>query len=572
MGSRRRKSGSRRTSRQKARPLERRDGPTVPKNRFTSTPSRAALGVLLAALTVGIGLRLWETLEKRTLIHDEVLSYLVATGHRSEYYNMLAAGRPPSQAWSDAAAWQRFFQPEERFCFRRIGRDLAAGDLHPPLYFWLLHLWCLAVGVQIWTGPALNICLAVASIFALFGLARYVLNDALTAALVCLIWAVAPNVLLVTWEARQYELLVLLTILFVWAALRCADPDRPCSARHLGFLALSTAGGLLTHYHFPILMAGCALVVARVWRRDRARFHRIALAVMCGAALFLLLHPGFTRSLRRVRPAAFDTQVLGERLERVVHRYGSFFVDSQTLGLSTTAAGVLDYALLSLTAASLVGAVVVQRRKRRLDGHSDAPSLPLVVLFLLAWLAGTNAVLYLACVTPAHAMAAKYPAMAWPFLAFLPASLVPRHPRLRTLLLTLLAGATVLGGGLRVRATLRYSEYWSTPSPAKVVASSTRVVVDHVHPGWLHRVLWACAPDQPVFAADQDYLLDNPGAWLPGLEPNTLYVSPKAQGPRLAKTRRLLNVISERHKIQPLKKWFWDLGPAFRIHSVEAGP
>ena len=140
--------------------------------------SRRALAIALLVLAViaGVGLRAAATAPKESFTHDEAISYIAATCHQGEYQEITFAGRGPYGRWVPAYEWQRLLQPEDRGCLGRIAADLARYDIHPPLYFWLLHGWALLFGVGVWTGTSLNIALAALGTLALFGLARRVLD------------------------------------------------------------------------------------------------------------------------------------------------------------------------------------------------------------------------------------------------------------------------------------------------------------------------------------------------------------------------------------------------------------
>ena len=108
-----------------------------------------AIAILLAAVAGGAALRIVEIIEKRALAHDEAISYLHATGHIHEFARITNREEPPYGTWVRAADWKRFVRIEDAFCFRRIADGLARYDIHPPMYFWLLHVWSLVFGVHI---------------------------------------------------------------------------------------------------------------------------------------------------------------------------------------------------------------------------------------------------------------------------------------------------------------------------------------------------------------------------------------------------------------------------------------
>lgn len=130
----------------------------------------------------------------------------------------------------------------------QIARD-AGHDIHPPLYYWLLHFWVRAFG---------NSELGLRSLSALLGVLlvalTYLLGERLFGRSVGLAAAFAaalsPFQVYYSQEARMYILLALEGAASAYALLRYLESER--RGWLLGFILSSTAG-LYTHYFFPIL-------------------------------------------------------------------------------------------------------------------------------------------------------------------------------------------------------------------------------------------------------------------------------------------------------------------------------
>lgn len=144
--------------------------------------SRWATVVLALAIVAALGLRIGLVDAKQTLSHDETISYLAATCHQGEYERVVSRGAYPVARFAPAAAWQRFVEPDEALCFGRIAEGLAMHDIHPPLYFWMLHVWTLLTGTGVATATVLHLILVALTMAAVFGLASDVLGDRLEAA------------------------------------------------------------------------------------------------------------------------------------------------------------------------------------------------------------------------------------------------------------------------------------------------------------------------------------------------------------------------------------------------------
>jgi hypothetical protein len=515
--------------------------------------------LLAAALAGGVALRGWLIVGKRTINHDEAISYLCAAGKQGQYQERAANLAPPLGDWTPAAEIKRFFEPEQGPCPGRIARDLTETDIHPPLYFWLLHLWRLTVGVHVWTGPALNALIAAVGMLLLFGLARRVLRDDLTAAAVAALWLLSPAVIETCFEARHYDLLAACTIGYAWALLSCLEERDGVRPARFAALSLATLAGLLTHYHFTLLLAagGAWLLIALRTRRRPALNGLAAMAL--GGALFVALHPGFMASIQRAREQsqAGGATELMPRLEAIVLCYSTFFVDTAyNAWLAHKYLPPVGIAsLLGLSAAVLV----IFRRNRRPDGAPHAGC----ILYLFLTMAATNAALYLVGVSPKHAMGAMYLSMVWPFLAFLPVLLVRARGRAGTTLTVLLCGAMLISGAAGVQRQVRH--WRMLPDPARFLGNAPAVIIDNTARGILPAIVWHVPGGCPVLAAPEAYLLEYPERWLFNLKSGTVLVSATGYGNTPADQERLLQLLAADYEVAPLDKGVFGVGQTYLL-------
>jgi mannosyltransferase len=148
----------------------------------------------------------------------------------------------------------------------QISQD-AANDIHPPLYYWLLHIWSRAFGVSEVALRSLSALIGVLLVLIIAELGRLLFNDAvgLGAGFVA---ALSPFQVYYSQEARMYILVALeaavAVALFWWFVtredLRLPLPgQRGNRPRLLPFsgqlLVLVWAAGLYTHYAFPLIIA-----------------------------------------------------------------------------------------------------------------------------------------------------------------------------------------------------------------------------------------------------------------------------------------------------------------------------
>jgi hypothetical protein len=461
-----------------------------------------ALVVLVVALGAGIGLRVHAQHQNPNLQYDEAWSYASATGRLDEFAAAIDGGL--TGRWVPAAEWQRLWRPEGSGELGRIAPGLAAYDVHPPLYFALLHGWLVLVRGDVWGGRALNLVLAALAILAIFGLARTLGFRRFEAALAALVWAVSPAVVGISAIARQYDLVALTTVLLVWGVVRVTSPGeagpgpaQPGRARlwtGLVWTAAAAAAALLTHYQAALLVAGAAvyvLVARRLPVRDGPRRSPWPplLALAAGAAGAAL--------------ASDWTQAVGnERAMLVTPSFtglvGKLAGIGDTAGQAVGAPGTLA----AVAALALLAAFAVPRSRRALLAHLRAARPGWwTIAFFLTVTAGGIVLQNLLFLSMPLRLSPRYFAMAWPFAAFLPLALFGLWPRLRpaltAALCALLAFLSVVA--LPVGA--------GDPLQIGRLAHADAVVVDGAGIGRLPRFLWSVPGSTPVFVGDAEQIL-----------------------------------------------------------------
>jgi Dolichyl-phosphate-mannose-protein mannosyltransferase len=511
--------------------------------------------VLVGAVVLGASLRVDSMRHKHGLHIDEVWSYITAAGGLSR------SGAADTAAlhgtWVPAARWRSTLGPGPVFDFGQIDSGLAARDVHPPLYYSLLHVWTLIVGVKFWTGPSLNLIIDVLTGAALFGLARRLLRDPLAGALVVLIWSVSPAVRLTSSMARMYSLEALFGVLFVWLLVGIADRGRPPSRPLLGtcLLGLATAGGVLTQYEFLlVVVGGIAYVLVMLVRVDRRRCVRALLSMAAGLVLVAVAEPGvvgqFHRESARRALLAFSPMALREKVDGAVRTvFGFFGLDLRPLrgpaDLRLRLWDQLSGHQLSILVMLAFGACVVTAvalalpwSRRWLARRDWTGGLSLV---FLAWIAGTIIALNLAFLSQPAVLSARYLAVAWPFFAFVPVvlsrALLPRWPY---------AIAAVFCLAFLVPTTLAPVNVAASSGPLPKLSGAHRVVIDCPGSGVVALAALWLPHNALVYVADPAHLQARPAAWLDPLRSGDFFVhgtDVAPVGPRVLRTRFATSVV-----------------------------
>lgn len=514
------------------------------------TSTKLATSILLLSIVAAIGLRLAGINAKTIMATDESPSYLNAAGQGCEYYDLVLAEKNPIGAWVPASAWKRFLHIEQPFCFGEIAHALTRFDIHPPLYFWLLHLWALVVGMHEWTGPALNIIISVFSLLSLYGLARRVLGEPLEAAVVAFTWALSPAVFQMSFEARHYDLLALVAILFVWQMLKVVQPVTEPKKHDYILLMLLTAAGALTHYYFSIFVAGCGLfAVTKLFGQHKKRLWLGIAAVLSGFSLFYLLHPDFYNSFQNEQKevGVFSAADFATRLENVANTFKQFFF----FPFSSR------YLLIGIAAAWLMA---VWRSKRWIPFPRATNWRGMQMLYFFAWPAAVQIGLYLAYLSPQHAALPKHFSAAWPFLAFLPVLILRLFKKFQipgTILFWLFLIFAAVSGLRNFNAFAA-----NQPDPTATLQRANAVMLDNASMNVLPRLVIKLADNIPVFAASRDAMQRVPALWLEHIDSNAVYISVNAPifNNNAAGQEAIVELIQQNYEAEIIRKGAWGFG------------
>ena len=203
-------------------------------------------------------------------------------------------------------------QPEEAFRYGHIGENLAK-DVHPPLYYWLLHTICSFFPdvFSKWQSAGLNLVLWVLTLAALFKLARVLLPEPGAALAAVGIYAFSSAGLETAAFLRMY---LLQTLLFICLAYETAMMlrDNRADYKRLVMIALYSFLCLMTHYSslFYTFFMAAATGIILLWRRNFALLWRYAAAMLLSVEAFFVAFPpamnvlfGSLRGINGVRRA-----------------------------------------------------------------------------------------------------------------------------------------------------------------------------------------------------------------------------------------------------------------------------
>ncbi|MGQ9586259.1 MAG: glycosyltransferase family 39 protein [Anaerolineae bacterium] len=139
----------------------------------------------------------------------------------------------------------------------------TAGDIHPPLYYYLQHFWLAAAGTSEFASAFFSLFWGVALVALAYRLAQDLTGSQPAAVLTALLVALSPYHLWYSQEVRMYTLgacLGVMAALPLWRWVQWQPSSgRGRGVRWLAIYALAGALGLYTLYYFAFLLAFLAL-------------------------------------------------------------------------------------------------------------------------------------------------------------------------------------------------------------------------------------------------------------------------------------------------------------------------
>lgn len=131
-----------------------------------------------------------------------------------------------------------------------------ANDVHPPLYYFLLHTVCSFTPhiFSKWSGIILNIIIFILTNILLYLLSEKLLKNNFLSLCVCTLWGFSIGAISCVMFIRMYMLFTLWTVLYtlLFTKLINEDSDNHIKKKIYRYIGITTFLGCITHYYFLI--------------------------------------------------------------------------------------------------------------------------------------------------------------------------------------------------------------------------------------------------------------------------------------------------------------------------------
>jgi mannosyltransferase len=161
-------------------------------------------------------------------------------------------------------------------------------DVHPPLYYWVLHYWIRIAGHSEWAARLFSVLFSTLTIFLVYRLAARFFGPP-TGVVAAMLLAISPMQLAAAQEARMYALLTFLSAWSMTAFARLLDEPR--RSAFAGYV-IATAFMLYTHAYGAFVLGAQLLFLAGfVLRRGRTAAPAGKRVLLAQSLAFLLFLP-----------------------------------------------------------------------------------------------------------------------------------------------------------------------------------------------------------------------------------------------------------------------------------------
>lgn len=277
------------------------------------------------AIIIQLVICLFVGIHKKSFFCDEIYSYGLANCTQYMFLDPASAEEYSSTGWVDERYFKQYVEvgSSQKLSFEAPIQNQKM-DVHPPLYYCLLHLVCYLFrgSFSKWTGLGLNGMILVLIDFVILYIAYYLYRDMKKAILAMLLWSCSAAGLSNILFIRMYLLLTCIILVFAALHVRYIENRMALRKKDYAILGLLVTVGGLTHYYFyPFVFFFSGVVcIYLFYRRRMVEMIKYGSALIAGFLLALVVFPSTLRHVVGYRGDEVLTNLSG-REENVLLIY-----------------------------------------------------------------------------------------------------------------------------------------------------------------------------------------------------------------------------------------------------------
>jgi 4-amino-4-deoxy-L-arabinose transferase-like glycosyltransferase len=461
---------------------------------FTSVNNKFRNGFFFLLIIAALLIRVYGIFfAKKWYSHDESISYLAASGKQEEFKKAF----PYAEKITPASEFQKYYELRGFSDFKNVSRGMALTDNHPPMYWWLLHIAVYFLGVHMYTGLILNLIFSLLLLFATYKLAFAATSNRTLSLLAASIWFISPTVNQIDYEARQYQIFGLMSVIFLYLNMKLHFNEvQGSKTRFYITIFIVTLIGLLSHYYFGIIVFGAMLlyIMKNGINKQTLAYFSVLLASLIS---FLLCFPEFFLFLKGAGNNFSEFKDPGTSVLKKIYLMTVF--SAEFFGYRKI--GQILFVLFFLSVLYFLF------KKFRTSGNflfrkENLSNKKYYILYMLLWEVLFTASFFAMQLTPGQAIGEQYYSYIWPLLSICLAFLIFSLDLKRIIVYSLLTIICVSGFFSTINSHYVKEEF--PMSWFKKANQSDLFVLNATFRGYLFRLTWFLRPDLAVYAGKFD--------------------------------------------------------------------
>lgn len=402
--------------------------------------TKRALLALIFILILQSGIIIWFGNQKQGYFIDEIYSFGLSNGYYKPF--ITSYGDQIFDQWADQEVIDDYMtvQKGERFAYGSVIYN-QSQDVHPPLFYLLLHTVCsFFPGMYSkWFGIGINlVCFLISGIF-LWLMGSRLMKSPLLGLVPVVIWGFSAGAVSYTIYIRMYMTMTLFSVLTGYLHVKMQEEGQ--TLKKLLLIYLVTVCGLLTQYYFVIFAFFLSAVyfLWKLWKKafKEAFCYAAVLLGAVGTAVFLF-PVSIAQLTRQDEIVAQETRKNIGNFHTMVTNVKSYVygINSDFLsGIYRVVPGILLLAAVAVAVAFFRGKKE-GRKKRAVPGESQGMG---GWLFLLSCPATVLTIASVAVVPSPRYICSLYPLMILAGIWLLWRMTKAVYPVMRTVMVLLLA-------------------------------------------------------------------------------------------------------------------------------------
>lgn len=248
--------------------------------------------ILLFIIMIAVLLSVFYGFRKEGMFLDELYSYGLSNSQYAPFVQDVKGGNFVDTVVTNKELYDYVtVGVNERFNYGSVYYNQSM-DVHPPLYYALLHTVCsFFPGVfSKWFGLGLNIAIYAATLFALYKVSELIFKNKKISLTAVLLYGISQAGLSTANMIRMYMLLTFFTVLFAYFLLRLIERER--WYYYLG-IGATVFAGLFTQYYFVFyaFFACAVLDVYLLAKKEIKKAVIFSVSAILGVAAMYICYP-----------------------------------------------------------------------------------------------------------------------------------------------------------------------------------------------------------------------------------------------------------------------------------------